>query len=90
MPETFPKVVRKAASKIGEVTIRVIDRPARAVPVPATPATTSIEYAIEALADDGNGVDVLTGDLTPYLSPAQITAIKNLATAIRTKAAEVI
>ena len=51
-----------------------------------TPPTVAIEFAAFPADANGSALQTIAGDLTPYLTPAQINAFTSAALALQAKA----
>lgn len=84
MVDVFPKPVRLKATRVGFLTVRLVDQPVQA----GQPATQTADFQMELLDDAGNEVRTLQDNLAPHLTTAQLNGLKALLTALRTKAVE--
>ena len=77
----FPKSAASVPTAVGEIRIYLADGPT---------APRKIEFKLETLDAAGQIVKVMSGDLRPHLTPAQLTALNNFLDAMRVKSAEVL
>lgn len=75
----LPQAITRTPVAIGGVRVVLTD------PIPAAETPKSAEYRIEVVYSDGS-VGVVSGNLAPHLSQAQINALMTFMNDMRTKA----
>ena len=76
----LPQAITRTPEAIEDISIILTDYIAT-----DEPAHQSADYSVQVKYDDGE-IKVMTGDLVPHLSPAQITALMGFMDDMRTKA----
>lgn len=89
MIQTFSKGA--VPTRIGDFTIQVASQSVANVPAGTNPqgATQTMprgQFFLQLTDDSGREVRVITGDLVPYLTPAQAQGLVDLMQALRIKA----
>ena len=78
----LPQAATRTPEAIEDISITLTDYIAA-----EDPARKAADYSVQVKYDDGE-IKVLTGDLVPHLTPAQITGLMDFMDIMRTKAEE--
>lgn len=81
----FPKPVPPNAVAIGDISMTVAE--SRQIMQPLTPLVRTFLVNVQRLDSSGKHIDMVTFDIQPHLTAAQLNGLNNLLDNIRTHAA---
>ena len=81
---TFPQVTTKVPTSIS--TIQVIMADSTEIDIHEEPIGQSIRFFLDVLDQNGKKLKTLEGNLAPYLTPGEITALENFMSDLRIQA----